>query len=263
MGSMTDVYGSLPFGLGRDQGRHIGRIILGASAVLFTISVISGTTEVFQGLGLTLYESRELSGICGGVAIPLAFSGVFLLLPATDAERQLAAIGSALGLIGVGLFSFAYPRHWNGFGMDLTFVVVSVYFIGLFTAFSAMFFAVSNVKIRKPGGVILKTVRKGAQNVLDKEDRQPVSQPQSPPQDSGVGFIGDLTSDPGDPQRMDDAEILGEEPDEPSRQIDEYCGNCTHFNYRRVGDELRPYCGLHDEMMDDLTACDEWTPSDD
>ncbi len=44
---------------------------------------------------------------------------------------------------------------------------------------------------------------------------------------------------------------------------DPYCGNCAQFAYVEVSGELTPYCGFHDEFMDDLDACDEWVPNTD
>ena len=41
---------------------------------------------------------------------------------------------------------------------------------------------------------------------------------------------------------------------------DIYCGNCAEFDYVRTEDGMAPYCGLHDEIMEDMTACDQWTP---
>jgi len=41
---------------------------------------------------------------------------------------------------------------------------------------------------------------------------------------------------------------------------DTYCGNCTHFDYVRTDQGMQPYCGHHDELMDDMDACDQWTP---
>jgi len=41
---------------------------------------------------------------------------------------------------------------------------------------------------------------------------------------------------------------------------DTYCGNCTHFDYVRTDQGMQPYCGHHDELMDDMDACEEWTP---
>ncbi|WP_144799748.1 DUF7139 domain-containing protein [Halorubrum depositum] len=41
---------------------------------------------------------------------------------------------------------------------------------------------------------------------------------------------------------------------------DTYCGNCAHFDYVRTDQGMQPYCGHHDELMDDMDACEEWTP---
>lgn len=57
----------------------------------------------------------------------------------------------------------------------------------------------------------------------------------------------------------DDAEFLDDDSSAPVG--DTYCGNCTHFRYVRTDDGMVPYCGLHSEMMDDMDACEEWTPN--
>ncbi|QAU12993.1 hypothetical protein EKH57_09815 [Halorubrum sp. BOL3-1] len=41
---------------------------------------------------------------------------------------------------------------------------------------------------------------------------------------------------------------------------DAYCGNCAKFDYVRTDDGMRPYCAHYDEVMDDMEACDSWTP---
>ncbi|MFD1570659.1 DUF7139 domain-containing protein [Halorubrum laminariae] len=41
---------------------------------------------------------------------------------------------------------------------------------------------------------------------------------------------------------------------------DTYCGNCAQFDYVRTDEGMKPYCGHHDELMDDMDACDEWSP---
>jgi hypothetical protein len=40
---------------------------------------------------------------------------------------------------------------------------------------------------------------------------------------------------------------------------DRYCGNCDHFEYVRADGDITPYCGLHDELMEDMDACREWS----
>ncbi|PHQ40559.1 hypothetical protein DJ69_00355 [Halorubrum persicum] len=41
---------------------------------------------------------------------------------------------------------------------------------------------------------------------------------------------------------------------------DTYCGNCAQFDYVRTEQGMQPYCGHRDELMDDMDACEEWTP---
>ncbi|GAA0518552.1 Uncharacterized membrane protein HdeD, DUF308 family [Halorubrum aquaticum] len=41
---------------------------------------------------------------------------------------------------------------------------------------------------------------------------------------------------------------------------DTYCGNCAEFDYVKTDDGMRPYCGHYDEVMDDMEACEQWTP---
>jgi len=40
--------------------------------------------------------------------------------------------------------------------------------------------------------------------------------------------------------------------------LDQYCGNCRHFEYVMEDGEPTPYCGFHDRTMDDLEACSNW-----
>jgi len=52
-------------------------------------------------------------------------------------------------------------------------------------------------------------------------------------------------------------------PDTPSTRDgpgDAYCGNCEQFDYVRTDDGMRPYCAHYDELMNDMEACEDWTP---
>ncbi|PSQ40972.1 hypothetical protein BRD10_01305 [Halobacteriales archaeon SW_12_71_31] len=42
---------------------------------------------------------------------------------------------------------------------------------------------------------------------------------------------------------------------------DRYCGNCEHFRYVRTEAGMQPYCGFHGEEMDDMEACEDWSPN--
>ncbi|MFC7136040.1 DUF7139 domain-containing protein [Halobaculum litoreum] len=53
----------------------------------------------------------------------------------------------------------------------------------------------------------------------------------------------------------------GDRPTERSQSPgDSYCGSCGHFQYVRTDQGMQPYCGLHDDLMDDMEACDDWSP---
>ncbi|MFW5903395.1 MAG: DUF7140 domain-containing protein, partial [Halolamina sp.] len=41
---------------------------------------------------------------------------------------------------------------------------------------------------------------------------------------------------------------------------DSYCGSCASFEYVQTDEGLLPYCGFHDELMDDMDTCDDYTP---
>lgn len=58
-----------------------------------------------------------------------------------------------------------------------------------------------------------------------------------------------------------DAEIVGSEPETPAEPTDRYCGNCSKFEYVRSSDGMVPYCARHEEAMDDMDACEDWTPN--
>ena len=63
---------------------------------------------------------------------------------------------------------------------------------------------------------------------------------------------------------LDDASPDGASPDGQGSSRrgpgDTYCGNCAQFDYVRTDDGMQPYCAHHDELMDDMDACEEWTP---
>ena len=79
------------------------------------------------------------------------------------------------------------------------------------------------------------------------------------PTDGGV----DSESSIRDPGFSDDAEFLDDgDGDGAAAPIsDRYCGNCAYFRYVRTDDGLVPYCGLHSEPMEDMDACEEWSPN--
>lgn len=47
--------------------------------------------------------------------------------------------------------------------------------------------------------------------------------------------------------------------DDTPDAADRYCGTCAHFEYGRDASGMVPYCLRHEEKMDDMDPCEEWT----
>ena len=64
------------------------------------------------------------------------------------------------------------------------------------------------------------------------------------------------------PRQSDDWTPTGAAPEsaEGGPDRDSYCGSCAHFDYVQTEQGMQPYCGFHDELMDDMDACDDYTP---
>ena len=69
--------------------------------------------------------------------------------------------------------------------------------------------------------------------------------PESAPTTDG----GTTTATGTDP--ITDAAVRNGEPDS-------YCGNCRHFQYVMDDGDVAPYCGFHEEVMDDMDPCPAW-----
>ncbi|MBP1985813.1 DUF7139 domain-containing protein [Halolamina salifodinae] len=81
-------------------------------------------------------------------------------------------------------------------------------------------------------------------------------------QTGSSGEVKGLRSGGNSARRDDDWEPTGSTPETaasgPDR--DSYCGSCTHFEYVQTEHGMQPYCGAHEELMDDMDACDDYTP---
>jgi hypothetical protein len=90
-------------------------------------------------------------------------------------------------------------------------------------------------------------------------------------EDDAAEILGRSHNGPlGPPATTDGGSAAVEEGDEftdaefietaPQRgRPDAYCGNCDHFEYVKLDGDIVPYCGLTDDLMDDMDACEEWT----
>jgi hypothetical protein len=286
MTSLSEVY----HGEGR-SGPSLRRLTFGlglflVGSLLVVAGIVVASTDLLIGAGTTLGDVRELGGILGGVGVPAVFLGVFAVLPSGRLTKAAAVVGAGIALMGVVLFSHAYPCQWSGAtcgaGLtELTLPTVAVYFLGTITTFWCLFVGVANFKTRNdPGGTAtVEVTKKGETRYVE------VERPRGGL--GGIGFFGNRpdgevetqTAAKTDARRASEAasdggteaQSLSSPMDAPartettesarsaSRPADVYCGNCAHFDYVRTGDGIEPYCGLHEELMDDMDACDEWT----
>ncbi|MFC4356824.1 ribonuclease BN [Halobium salinum] len=79
---------------------------------------------------------------------------------------------------------------------------------------------------------------------------------QSPSEPSSSGSLTPSSSG----SSSTDAEIMRDDEPRADPTGDSYCGSCAHFDYVKTGQGMQPYCGLHDETMEDMDACRQWTP---
>ena len=299
MTSLTEVYEGNAREVSSLRRLYAGTGLVLAGAVLAVLAVLVATTDLFVAETLT---AREYGGIIGGLAAPVVLVGVFVVLPASRRIQASAAISASICLVGVALFWYAYPAHWDGHGQDLTLFVSVVYLLGFFSAIGTLFTAVVNFKTRNdPGGALeMNVTRKGETRIVEVEGSSGLggvgflgatpdgevetqtnapdastataSQSSSPPAASSRSPAGTAspTSDGGsvdadlrsplDGTDGRDAEIV-DPPSGPGEPTDRYCGNCAHFEYVRSSSGMTPYCSHDGAAMDDMDACDEWTPN--
>ncbi|MFC6716940.1 hypothetical protein ACFQGT_16200 [Natrialbaceae archaeon GCM10025810] len=301
MTSLTEVYRGKKREVSNPKRLYAGMALVFLGALLVVVALLVAATDLFAGFVADSYEAVKYAGVLAGVGVPATLIGVFTVLPAGRRVRAAAAISASLCMLGVALFWHAYPHHWRGYGDDLTLHVSAVYLLGLFTAIWCLFTAVVNFKTRNdPGGTLEMTVtREGETKVVEVErerstglggigflgstpDGEVETQTNDPDSSAftyderssgagtGLGSRSRAATSDGGTSTQDlsspldaDAEIVDDRPSAAaaSGPTDRYCGNCRHFEYVRSSSGIVPYCGRHDEVMDDMDACEEWTPN--
>lgn len=272
MTSLTDVYEGDRSGLPNRRRLLAGVGLFGGGVVFVVASIVLATTQVGNG-ALGLYGARELAGILGGTGLLAGMLGIFVVLPASRRIRAAAVIGTGVAMLGVALFWEVYPYQWYGTGRSLTLPVVAVYFLGIAITFWCLFTAVASFKTRNnPGGTVTLEITRGGETRVVEVSNDELEERLS----SGIGLLGATPDGEAETQtnRPDartasdggsvdvpvgdgtDAEFV-DEP-ETTTEPDAYCGNCAHFSYVRTNDGLQPYCGAHEEYMDDMEPCSQW-----
>lgn len=212
----------------------------GVAAFSETVAVLFDATVDWQRWGV--------GAKFAGVGVPLALTGVFVVVPAPRLDRVVAASGILVAFTGVALFDFAYPHRWSGDALNLTPLVFAVYSLGAFLMFGALFRSVLDVEVALPRSSI--SFEYDGDELPSREER--VSEMTSTSTDGGVGI--DVTTN------ANDAEVVheGDEDDGPSAGFagDRYCGNCAFYEYVSR-DGGKTFCSFHDTELEDLEACDE------
>ena len=137
-----------------------------------TIDVYAGFGLFFAGIGLGLvgvaiffysatlpsealstYAVREVAGVAAAVGLPALLLGVVVLLPVDRRMVYLAGVGTAITLVAVGLFTWAYPYYWNVPDTDYSAQVVAVYTLGLVAVIAATGSALVAHRVERATGV--------------------------------------------------------------------------------------------------------------
>ncbi|MXR52653.1 hypothetical protein GRX03_13690 [Halovenus sp. WSH3] len=269
MTSLSDVYEGGINTVADPRQRRLGMALFAVGAAMVVGAIPVATTELSAVLGLDLFAAREVAGILAGLGIPAVFVGLFVVVPASDRTRAVAALGASLAVLGVLLFGQAYPYRWLANDPQVALVTTAVYTFGTLLTLWALFISVATFNRRiDPGGTArIELTEEGNVRVI------------SAGRDGGTGSVGLFGGEPdgsvptqtnatttpepasdGSGAVSDDALVDDEifEAAQSRGMPDEYCGNCDHFKYVRVDGELVPYCGFHAERLNDMDACEQW-----
>ncbi|KDE57977.1 hypothetical protein EL22_08185 [Halostagnicola sp. A56] len=172
MTSLTEVYRGNEREVSSLRRLYTGAVLVAIGAILAVVAVFVATTELFSSYFPHPLGPIRGAGVMAGIGVPTAFVGVFIVLPASRRVKAAAAIGTSLCMLGVAMFSYAYPEHWRFHGKELTLHVSVVYLLGLFITVCCLFIAVVNFKTRNdPGGMLeMNVTRRGETKVVEVDN---------------------------------------------------------------------------------------------
>jgi len=210
------------------------------------------------------WERWGVGAIFAGVGLPLAFTGVFVVVPAPRRDQAIAASGILVALLGVLLFDYAYPSMWQGDPLDLSPLVFAVYALGSFLMFGALFRSVLDIDIALPRSSLSFEYNE-ANRLPDREER--VAEMSSTSTDGGTGADTGGVGGAGisvDTNATDATVVRNNTGDEQKEGSggsagfsgDRYCGNCAFYEYAQSEGTSVPFCEYHERELQDLEACD-------
>jgi hypothetical protein len=232
---------------------RVGLALLGIGVFLTLLGGVVAFSESVASVFDAAEYNWQMWGVgakFAGVGVPLAFTGVFVVVPARRRDQALAASGILTAFAGVALFGYAYPNRWAGDPLDLTPLVFAVYTLGAFLMFGALFRSVLDIEVSLPRSSLSFEY---ADDELPSREERVAEMSVSTSTDGTVGISVDTDAD--------DAEVVHDERDEEDDTGsagfagDRYCGNCSFYEYR--SEDGGPFCGFHDRELGDLEACDD------
>lgn len=234
--------------------------------LIFFGGVVAFSETVASLFGATVdWERWGVGAIFAGIGLPVAFTGVFVVVPAPRRDQAVAASGILVSFLGVLLFDHAYPNMWQGDPLDLTPLVFAVYALGSFLMFGALFRSVLDIDVSLPRtSLSFEYVDRRRDSMPDREERvAEMSESKSTDGGKGTGGVGGAGISVE--TNATDAEVVRKEEDgtEGGRSHsggfagDRYCGNCAFYEYAQTEGTNKPFCGYHERELEDLEACDE------
>jgi hypothetical protein len=260
--------------------------LFGTGAIAVAAGVLAATTDLFTGAGMTVFGARRLAGVLAGLGIPTAFLGVVGVLPTHRRAIAAALVGASVGVFGVGLFWYAYssPSWVSETGVGLRLPVLAVYAFGILLTAAAIFSGMATMKRRNdPGGTArLRVTETGHVELVTADNptlRDQISAADAVSDGGTASAIVSSVTGGHDAEVMsgsqsagtstpstDGAEVMGEsgagESETRIEEGDRYCGNCEHFEYVQSDQGLQPFCGYDNTVMDDMEACEAWSPNE-
>jgi hypothetical protein len=138
----------------------VGVFVTGAALLVVAGLLVVPEIAALAGLQGKI-EIQHVAGLLAGLGVPIIFTSVVIVLPASRRDRVGVAAGSAITVAGAVLFWNVYPQRWAGAQNSLAFEVAIVYFVGGCLALWFVFAAIANFKLRNnPAGKVSLEIRK-------------------------------------------------------------------------------------------------------
>jgi hypothetical protein len=217
MASLTDVYDGHVRTATTRRRRYAGASGFALGTAMVVGAIVVATTGAGDAVGLDTVAARRVAGVLAGLGLPLAFLGVFSVLPSGATTRAVAVIGASVSAFGVALFGVAYPTQWFGAGDPLAAVTVVVYFAGGLATLSCLFAGLATFKTRTdPGGTArMEITEEGRVRVVEDTTVSSPNTGGAGPVGSGGGARSHISQ--VHEETDDDAEVLTAEPDPTNR----------------------------------------------